>query len=117
MRESHPTDPLPSYAPPLRPVLKTRVRSWTAGRGHDFAVPATRDPISGKFFAALDAPGSDPALVAWGDGDPVASLDALIGGSTARLVGGVAALVPAGNVQGGGVLAVDAAGAVRWFVP
>ena len=117
MRESHPTDPLPSHAPPLRPVLKTRVRSWTAGRGHDFAVPATRDPISGKFFAALDAPGSDPALVAWGDGDPVASLDALIGGSTARLVGGVAALVPAGNVQGGGVLAVDAAGAVRWFGP
>ena len=117
MRESHPTDPLPSHAPPLRPVLKTRVRSWTAGRGHDFAVPATRDPISGKFFAALDAPGSDPALVAWGDGDPVASLDALIGGSTARLVGGVAALAPAGNVQGGGVLAVDAAGAVRWFGP
>lgn len=117
MRESHPTDPLPSHASPLRPVLKTRVRSWTAGRGHDFAVPATRDPISGKLFAALDAPGSDPALVAWGDGDPVASLDALIGGSTARLVGGVAALVPAGNVQGGGVLAVDAAGAVRWFGP
>ena len=95
--------------------LQTRVRSWTAGRGHNFAVPATRDPISGKFFAALDAPGSDPALVAWGDGDPVASLDALISGSTARLVGGVAALVPAGNVQGGGVLAVDSAGTVRWF--
>ena len=101
VRESHPTDPLPSHATPLRPVLKTRVRSWTAGRGHDFAVPATRDPISGKFFAALDAPGSDPALVAWGDGDPVASLDALIGGSTARLVGGVAALAPAGNVREG----------------
>ena len=117
VRESHPTDPLPSHAPPLRPVLKTRVRSWTAGRGHDFAVPATRDPISGKFFAALDAPSIRSALVAWGDGDPVASLDALIGGSTARLVGGVAALVPAGNVQGGGVLAVDAAGAVRWFGP
>jgi hypothetical protein len=79
------------------------------------AVPATLDPVSGKFFAALDAPGSDPALVAWGDGDPVASLDALITGSTARLVGGVTALVPAGNVQGGGVLAVDGAGAVRWF--
>ena len=75
----------------------------------------TREPVSGKFFAALDAPGSDPALVAWGDGDPVASLDALISGSTARLVGGVTALVPAGSVQGGGVLAVDSAGAVRWF--
>ena len=47
-------------APPLRPVLKTRVRSWTAGRGHDFAVPATRDPIPAPFAAGRAR--IDPAL-------------------------------------------------------
>ena len=53
--------------------------------------------------------------MSWTDADPLASLDgAVVGGST-RLPDGLSALVPAGAVDGGGVLAVDSAGSVRWF--
>ena len=94
---------------------QTRVRSWSAGQGFDFSVPAVHDKTSGRYFAALDSPGSDPALVSWSDGDPIASLDTLVDGSTARLVGGCSVLVPCGAVSGGGCLSVDATGLVRWF--
>ena len=53
--------------------------------------------------------------MSWTAADPLASLDgAVVGGST-RLPDGLSALVPAGAVDGGGVLAVDSAGSVRWF--
>ena len=53
--------------------------------------------------------------MSWTDADPLASLDgAVVGGST-RLPDGLSALVPAGAVDSGGVLAVDGAGSVRWF--
>ena len=102
---------------------QTRARSWAVGRGHGFAAPATYDAGSGMYFAAILPPGGreDPALVAWTKDDPAASLDAAVGGGSTRLPDGVAALVPVGEgddrAEGGGVLAVDGHGGVRWFGP
>ena len=102
---------------------QTRARSWAVGRGHGFAAPATYDAGSGMYFAAILPPGGreDPALVAWTKDDPAASLDAAVGGGSTRLPDGVAALVPVGEgddrEEGGGVLAVDGHGGVRWFGP
>ena len=53
--------------------------------------------------------------MSWTDADPLASLDAAVGGGSTRLPDGLSALVPAGAVDRGGVLAVDGAGSVRWF--
>ena len=76
------------------------------------------DPISARYFAALVPPGdpsADPSLVSWSDDDRSASLDAAVdSAAAARLPDGLAALVPAQSGRGG-VLAVDASGAVRWF--
>ncbi len=76
------------------------------------------DPISARYFAALVPPGdpsADPSLVSWSDDDRSPSLDAAVdSAAAARLPDGLAALVPAQSGRGG-VLAVDASGAVRWF--
>ena len=76
------------------------------------------DPGTRRYFAALRSnAGADPALVSWTDADKnLASLETLIDGATARLVGGVVGLVPVGDdVAGGGCLAVSGNGQVRWF--
>ena len=76
------------------------------------------DPISARYFAALVPPGdpsADPSLVSWSNDDRSPSLDAAVdSAAAARLPDGLAALVPAQSGRGG-VLAVDASGAVRWF--
>lgn len=106
----------------LSAAPQTRVRSWAVGRAYSFAAPAVYDARSGRYFAALAPPGGtgDPALVTWTDADSMASLDGAVGGGSTRLPDGLAALVPLGDgantvTTGGGVLAVDGAGSVRWF--
>ena len=111
--------PSPRYPRP-RPqnAHQERLRSWAVGHGHAFAAPAVYDPISARYFAALVPPGdpsADPSLVSWSNDDRSPSLDAAVdSAAAARLPDGLAALVPAQSGRGG-VLAVDASGAVRWF--